>query len=147
LPPAFLIGIAVCTLGCALRRAAYTALGQAFTFELAIAPRQRLATSFPYSIIRHPGYAGGFAGALGADLALFIARGGWARDVLLPRLRADAPMLAAVGIGMCVALQAVLFVGLGARVPSEDRMMKAHFGREWDDWARKVPHRLVPGVY
>jgi protein-S-isoprenylcysteine O-methyltransferase Ste14 len=147
LPLSFVLGTAVCVLGCALRRSAYAALGRAFTFELAVAPRQRLVTAFPYSIVRHPSYLGGFAGALGADLALFGARGGWARDVLLPRLRVDAPAIATLGIGMCVALQVVLFAGLGARVPSEDRMMKEHFGREWEEWARRVPYKLVPGLY
>jgi protein-S-isoprenylcysteine O-methyltransferase Ste14 len=29
----------------------------------------------------------------------------------------------------------------------EDEMLKKEFGKKWDEWAKKVPYRLVPGIY
>jgi protein-S-isoprenylcysteine O-methyltransferase Ste14 len=142
--PAFLAGTALCVLGCRFRSAAYAALGRHFTFELALARDQPLVTTYPYSVVRHPAYIGGFVGALGADLALYAARGGWVREALVPW----APRaVAGVGLGALVGLQVLMIAGLSARVPGEDRIMREHFGREWEEWARRVPYKLIPGVY
>ena len=33
------------------------------------------------------------------------------------------------------------------RISKEDEMMMKIFGKEWDEWARKVPDRILPGIY
>ncbi|KAH9932999.1 uncharacterized protein B0H18DRAFT_871008, partial [Fomitopsis serialis] len=39
-------------------------------------------------------------------------------------------------------------VNLIARAPQEDAMLRREFGKEWEEYARRVPYRLrVPGVY
>jgi protein-S-isoprenylcysteine O-methyltransferase Ste14 len=148
--PAFLAGAALSVFGCRIRSAAYAALGRHFTFELAVRKDQKLVTSYPYNIVRHPSYLGGFVGALGANIAIFGARGGWVREALVPWTTSASPFAQKIvtsGIWVFTILQGILVVGLSARVSSEDRMMKRHFGKEWEDWARRVPYKLIPGVY
>lgn len=42
-----------------------------------------------------------------------------------------------------LASQAVMFA---KRAEKEDMMLKSKFGREWDDWAKRVPAKLVPFI-
>lgn len=52
---------------------------------------------------------------------------------------------------LCVVLVVVLMVIpaalFGYRMPLEDKALRSEFGQEWDEWAKKVPYRLIPGVY
>ena len=34
-----------------------------------------------------------------------------------------------------------------ARMSKEDIALRNQFGRKWDDWAKRVPCSLFPGVY
>lgn len=34
-----------------------------------------------------------------------------------------------------------------ARMKVEDKRLRRHFGREWDEYAVRVAYRLVPNVY
>lgn len=45
-----------------------------------------------------------------------------------------------VGVG-------VLWVLLCKRMDKEDAMLERNFGEAWRAWAKRVPYRLVPGVY
>ena len=49
--------------------------------------------------------------------------------------------------GVWVTLLGILFVTLSKRMDKEDAMLEKNFGEEWRAWAKKVPFRLVPGVY
>jgi protein-S-isoprenylcysteine O-methyltransferase Ste14 len=33
------------------------------------------------------------------------------------------------------------------RMIREDDMMKREFGREWEEWRKAVPWKVIPGVY
>jgi len=46
------------------------------------------------------------------------------------------------GLYMCIRV----IVGVG-RMGREDKELRGAFGQEWDAWARRVPYRLVPGLY
>jgi protein-S-isoprenylcysteine O-methyltransferase Ste14 len=37
------------------------------------------------------------------------------------------------------------FLGLAVRVRDEERMLRARFGKEWEDWHARTK-RFVPGV-
>lgn len=39
-----------------------------------------------------------------------------------------------------------LGVTLG-RMKMEDAALRAQFGKEWDDWAKRVPYSVIPGIY
>jgi protein-S-isoprenylcysteine O-methyltransferase Ste14 len=147
--PLFLLGSALCVLGCRFRSASYEALGRHFTFELAIRPDHELVTSYPYNIVRHPSYTGGFVGAVGLNLASFVARGGLVQEVIVPWAQTTskgAIFIQVAGWGLFL-LQTFVIGGLTARCSSEDVMLKKRFGKEWEEWAKRVPYKLLPGIY
>ena len=37
------------------------------------------------------------------------------------------------------------FSALG-RMSKEDIALRNHFGKEWDDWAMRVPYSIFPGI-
>lgn len=54
-----------------------------------------------------------------------------------------------VGTGIKVAVAAGLvggFWGLGLRIRDEERMLRARFGTEWEEWHARTK-RFVPGVF
>ena len=34
-----------------------------------------------------------------------------------------------------------------ARVPKEDTALRNQFGKKWDDWAKRVPYAIIPGIF
>ena len=34
-----------------------------------------------------------------------------------------------------------------ARMSKEDIALRNQFGKKWDDWAKKVPYSIFPGIY
>ena len=147
--PAFLIGTALTVGGSLFRVASFRAMGKQFTYELTVQRGHRLITAFPYSVVRHPGYTGVFAAVTGANIMFLGARGGFVREVLfrngldeLPRRGLVAATM--IGLGM---FQAAFYLSVPARVPQEEALMKKEFGKEWEDWAKRVPYKLIPGIY
>jgi protein-S-isoprenylcysteine O-methyltransferase Ste14 len=135
------------------RLEAFRALGRHFTFELAVLKDHKLVTSGPFSVVRHPSYTGFLALAWGSTLAIF-ARGSWVRefiigDVLQYGIMSGLPW-APLARALAVAVTALQLLGTGVmlrRTISEDMMLREEFGKQWDEWARRTPYRLVPGVY
>ena len=43
----------------------------------------------------------------------------------------------------------VIFLSLFAlaRMSKEDIALRNQFGKEWDDWAKRVPYSIFPGIY
>lgn len=151
--PLFLLGTALTVGGALFRIASFRAMGKHFTYELAIRKDHRLITQFPYSVVRHPGYAGSMVAAAGANLVLFGAEGGFIRDVVLARLGWDSftnhsrpGLVTAIMLGVGIS-QAFIVAAVLSRVPKEDMMMRNEFGKEWDDWAARVPYKLIPGIW
>jgi len=44
------------------------------------------------------------------------------------------------------ALVTSIVSGLLLRMPKEDDALKKTFGAQWDEWARRVPYKLIPGI-
>jgi protein-S-isoprenylcysteine O-methyltransferase Ste14 len=133
-----------------LRLAAFRTLGRQFKFNLSLQDDHKLATSWPYSLVRHPSYTGAIISVYALNIA-YGASGGWLRGVVWPWLTQDASLLARVTVGaMALGVAFVdLIIPLGAwqRVSEEDGMMRKQFGQEWERWAARVPYKLFPGVY
>ncbi|KAF7978674.1 hypothetical protein HWV62_45210 [Athelia sp. TMB] len=138
----FLLGWALATTGAALRAVCYRAMGRLFTFELSIRKNHALITHGPYAWVRHPSYTGFFlfmGGIYLCQLCPGALLGDWIGGLGLETRR----LMCAVGV-----VQEVMQVkGVVGRAVKEDEMMKGEFGRDWDEWARRVPARLVPFVF
>lgn len=114
------VGVVVCLLGGLLRIIPVYVLRNRFSGLVAIQPGHKLETTGIYGIIRNPSYLG-----------LLISSLGW---VLTFRS----------GVG--VLLVASLLVPLVARIHAEERLLRQHFGAEYDAYCART-WRLVPGIY
>jgi protein-S-isoprenylcysteine O-methyltransferase Ste14 len=95
-------------------------LGRRFSGLVAIQPGHELVTSGIYKVIRNPSYLGLLVNALGWALAF--------RSV--------------VGVLLTVAM----LVPLVARMNSEEALLAARFGAEYDAYRQRT-WRLIPGLY
>jgi protein-S-isoprenylcysteine O-methyltransferase Ste14 len=114
------VGVVVCFLGGVLRIIPVYVLRNRFSGLVAIQPGHTLETTGIYSLIRNPSYLG-----------LLITSLGW---VLTFR----------AGVG--VLLVASLVVPLVARIHAEERLLRSHFGSEYDAYSRRT-WRLLPRIY
>ncbi|KAI5890514.1 uncharacterized protein SCHCODRAFT_02632073 [Schizophyllum commune H4-8] len=135
----FILGCLLNALGTLIRIHCYRKLGSAFTFELAIRREQALVTDGAYSIVRHPGYTGGYMVVAGWFLAQ-MSSGCWAREY--PEKTASLSATA-----LWLGLLFPLLVGTFLRIDAEEMMLKGRFGKEWEEWAKRVPYKLVPRVW
>ena len=39
------------------------------------------------------------------------------------------------------------FIFVLARMSKEDIALRNQFGKKWDDWAKRVPYSIFPGIY
>ncbi|KAF7423003.1 hypothetical protein PC9H_011167 [Pleurotus ostreatus] len=140
IPNMFIVATAICLACASLRFWAFATLGQFFDFQLTIQADHKLITEGPYSYVRHPSYTGLFLMYIGIVMELF-SPGHWLRDCGLQ---------SEIGRGVCClwGLQAtVLLSGLWKRLDMEDEILRRRFGKDWYEWARRVPSRLIPGIY
>jgi len=114
------LGVALFALGGALRLWPVFVLGRRFSGLVAIQPGHSLVTSGIYGVIRHPSYLGLLLTALGWALAFRAAAG--------------------------VLITALIGLVLHARILSEERLLRAHFGHEYEQYCART-WRLLPGVY
>jgi len=114
------IGIAVYMVGGLLRLLPVFALKDRFSGLVAIQPGHALETHGLYSVIRNPSYLG-----------MLVNSAGWA-------------LVFRSGVGLLLTLS--LLIPLVARIRAEERLLREHFGPEYDAY---VAHtwRLVPGIY
>jgi protein-S-isoprenylcysteine O-methyltransferase Ste14 len=120
------IVFSVCTVALAvasvwLVAAAVATLGQQWAFAARLVEGHKLITAGPYRFVRTPIYTG----MLGMLVATGLAMEHWKQ----------------------LAVAVVLFgVGLVIRVRSEEKLLRAAFGAEFEEYARRVP-AVVPGIY
>lgn len=114
------LGVVLFAAGGALRIWPVFVLGRRFSGLVAIQPDHRLATSGPYRVVRHPSYLGLLVNSLGWALAFRSAVG--------------------------VLLTALLIPPLLARVRSEEKLLRAEFGAEYDAYRART-FRLLPRIF
>ena len=140
MPPLFFIGVVCSVLGGALRKWSYAAMGRHFTFKLSILKDHQLITDGPYAYVRHPGYTALILTFFGISACQLSAGSWWVETRVFDSIAGKCLSL----LGACAALQLVMVI---SRSSAEDRVLRETFGQQWDDWARKVPYRLFPGVW
>jgi protein-S-isoprenylcysteine O-methyltransferase Ste14 len=114
------IGVILFAAGGALRIWPVHVLGNRFSGLVAIQPGHTLLTTGIYAVIRHPSYLGLLVNAFGWGLAFRS----WAG----------------------VLLAALLVPLLLARIRSEEALLRAQFGAEYDAYYARTS-RLIPGVF
>ncbi|TFK45848.1 ICMT-domain-containing protein [Heliocybe sulcata] len=139
--PTALVGWFLAVAGSYVRYRCFKTLGKYFTFELSIRKEHRLVTSGPYSYVRHPAYTGGMIAGLGTSVC-FLGEGSWLREcgwlhTFIGKTVVGA-FLFPVILGSLIAVR---------RTIVEDRTLQREFGVQWDEWAARVPYRLIPYVF
>jgi protein-S-isoprenylcysteine O-methyltransferase Ste14 len=114
------IGVALYAVGGAVRLWPVFVLGRRFSGLVAIQPGHALVTGGIYSVIRNPSYVG-----------LLVLSLGWAL---------------AFRSGVGVLLAALNIPPIVARIRSEENLLRAHFGEEYEAYRART-WRLIPGVY
>jgi len=101
--------------------AAVRTLGKQWAFAARLVEGHKLITAGPYGFVRNPIYTG----MLGMLVATGLAMEHWtALDVAV----------------------VVFAVGLVIRVRSEEKLLRAAFGKEFEEYAQRVP-AVLPGIY
>lgn len=104
-----------------LIESAIRTLGKQWALRARLVEEHKLITSGPYAYVRNPIYTG----MLGMLIATGLAMEHW--------------------IALPVAV-VVFVVGMVIRVRSEEKLLRAAFGEEFEAYARRVP-AVIPGFY
>lgn len=138
LNPQLIVGLVLTTAFSTLRFAAFQTLGRFFTYQLSILPDHKLVTHGLYSYVRHPSYTAVpfvFTGVL-----LTVTAPG---SVLYDYLGVDATRKLMVVLALGIARGTYVFM---CRAEVEDQVLRKEFGKEWEEWARVVRYKFIPGV-
>ena len=135
----FLVGCLLVIAGGMIRLACYRELGSFFTFELSIRKDHKLITTGPYAYVRHPSYTGLVFAVFGSCLCYF-GPGSWMREC------SGVPLEGDMGCVLVTMLATSITWALAARTRKEDEMLRRGF-HDWDDWAKRVPYRMIPYVF
>jgi len=136
--PQLIAGLILTSAFTALRFASFQTLGRLFTFQLAILPEHKLVTHGVYSYVRHPSYTATpfiFAGVL-----LTVTAPG---SVLYDLLGEASTRRLMVVLALAAARGSYVLVG---RAEIEDQVLRKEFGKEWEEWARVVRYKFIPGL-
>ncbi|PPQ84619.1 hypothetical protein CVT25_015716 [Psilocybe cyanescens] len=125
--------------GAIIRRRCYQVMGEMFTFELSLRNHHKLVTWGPYAVVRHPSYTGVAMALIGGSIC-YSTPGSWTFE------NSHSPWARFILI-LCWVVTTVAGIFVVRRANTEDKMLQKQFGTEWESWAKKVPCRLIPGVY
>ncbi|KAG0016887.1 hypothetical protein BGZ81_011012 [Podila clonocystis] len=169
-----IVATAMSIAGYVLRKWSFVTLDQFFTYQLTIRSGHKLVQSGPYTLLLHPSYTGLGLNVLGS-FSLIYNRGLWpvlltyvskctyllaqARIPVISPLAALSPLAVSnysheslsffgIGAGLWIAIVWAMFMKkmLMKRVETEEKMLRQHFGRDWDVYASKR-WRFIPFVY
>jgi protein-S-isoprenylcysteine O-methyltransferase Ste14 len=133
-----------------VREICHLQLGKMFTWETSILKDHRLITSGPYRFVRHPAYTGMICLSIGYFWFL-NAPGTFAKECFIGSTFLPGTLNARSTLGV---LYRFLYFTLYAdasvfgvrRSFTEDKLLKQKFGKEWDDWAKRVRWNVLPYV-
>lgn len=137
--PAFTLGLLLALSFASLRMYCYRTMGRFFTFSLTLRKHHKLITRGPYQYVRHPSYTAGCLG-VPAVWVLFATRGSWAWECGI------LGHWTKTYLALAFSQAALLIFVVHDRIPREDAMLRIEFKEEWEEWARRVPYVLIPGL-
>lgn len=137
--PTFVVGTCLVLIGASIRFVCFHKLGVHYAFKLSLRSDHKLVRTWPYSIVRHPAYAGGQMLLFGGLMTLMGSGSWW---------YSGAGYTTKVGtvLGGSYAMSVMVLGYASVRGAKEDVYLKSEFGEEWDRWARDVPYRYIPFV-
>ena len=121
-PSLALLAAGVAFAGAFLVIASIRTLGKEWSLTARITEGHRLITVGPYSLVRNPIYTGMW----GLQLGTCIAFSTWW-----------------LGYKMLAITAVIYYAGTMLRVSREERLLRAEFGGEYDEYARRVP-AIIP---
>ena len=128
--------------GAVLRLRTYRDLGRFFRYEISIQKDHQLITNGLYAYVRHPAYTGMLLTNVGWVL-WNGAEGSWVRESGF----LDSPyrriLLVLYALFVIFPTSAVTL----SRMSNEDKALRKKFGKDWDQWAARVPYSVIPGIY
>ena len=135
------VGLTLIALGAWIRLMTYRYLGRFFRFEASIQKDHELVVSGPYSVVRHPSYIGAIL-VFGGLFPWYLSRGSWVIESGLWNM-----ILGRLLVVINFSIHFLIIVLALTRMPKEDIALRNQFRRKWDDWVKRVPCSLFPGVY
>ncbi|KAG0702664.1 Isoprenylcysteine carboxyl methyltransferase family-domain-containing protein [Suillus ampliporus] len=136
-----LFGTGLIVAGGFLRWWCFRTLGRFFTFKLSVRKEHQLVTTGPYAVVRHPSYTGTILRSIGM-LMLYASQTSFIRRSGVLKFPGLTLMLLALLMERIVAV-----ISLVCRISHEDEVMKSISRDEWENWAKVVKYRLIPGIY
>jgi protein-S-isoprenylcysteine O-methyltransferase Ste14 len=140
LSPSFLAGVILMTSSAQTRLWCFRTLGNMFTFEVSIRAKHELITGGPYAFARHPSYTAAWVN-LASWFIIHFSDGSWVRQCNIMRTYGGPLVI------IYFFLVVFSIVSMARRGPVEDAKLQKEFGKRWDEYAKRVPYRFVPGVY
>jgi len=146
-PPA-IISLLLLIFGGLFRISSHRELGKMFTWDTAIFKDHKLITTGPYRFVRHPAYTG-FIMVSVSYTCFLCAPGTFMRECLIGHSLTPSAFTIKSAFGICNLLWWALLdidsaIFLMRRSYAEDNMLKREFGKEWDEWAKKVRWNVFP---
>ena len=135
------IGLTLIVSGTWIRLMAFRHLGRFFRLETSIQKDHELIVSGPYSVVRHPSYTGGILISCGLFL-WHLGEGSWIMESGL-----WTTMLGKLFVVIYFSVIITIIFFTLSRTPKEDKALRNQFGKKWDDWAKRVPYSIFPGIY
>ncbi|KAF9558699.1 hypothetical protein CPC08DRAFT_709411 [Agrocybe pediades] len=135
-------GAVFMAMGAVIRLSCYRAMGSFFRYEVSIQSDHQLIVTGPYSFVRHPGYTGLIFAIIGWFLWNW-SEGSWVRSSGI--LNSTFGSLFMVFLST-VGILGIWVVTLG-RMTFEDKVLHEQFGKQWEDWAKRVPYFVLPGIW
>ena len=157
--------------GLAIRLSCFRAMGRHFSFLHTTLTGHQLISSGPYGIVRHPSYTGEVLVRFGMLAVLLRSDGILAASGTLPstitgmlsfptldvsqsQWGETAPIVAHTVLVGLLRIGITFYAGwitfacpyLLLRAPKEDATLRLTFGKEWEEYAARVPWRFVPYI-
>ena len=136
------VGLTLIVLGTWIRLMTYRHMGRFFRFEASIQKDHELIVSGPYSVVRHPSYTGYILLSVGW-LPWQLSKGSWIVESGLWNSMSGKLLV----VTYFSAVNIFLSFFILARMSKEDKALRNQFGEKWEDWAKKVPYSVFPGIY
>lgn len=139
--PLFVVGSALAIVGGLMRLSCYRTLGRLFTYELSILKDHRLVTTGLYGFVRHPSYLGYTLSLTGLCLCQ-MTRGSWLMETGVLN-----SWVGRVVVGLWNLWAWYLWLCVFSRARKEDEYLREQFGQQWIEWQKRVPYRVLPGIF